>query len=476
MNFTGIDTVNLPVPVFELCMGDRRERVRSIWRRTFSLSWPIAVQQTLNTLMRTVDIVVTGLFSPAAVAAVGLADLYAQIPLRMGLGLGTGAIALSSQDTGRGAETARDQAITQALTIGFLAGLPLIAVGLTLAPPLIEVLGAEPAVVQMGGLYLMIVFAAAPMRIVGIVGARSLQGTGDTRTPMVVNGTANAINILVTVGLGLSVGPLPYLHIVGVGLGTAISRTFEAVVMTAAIMSERTDLSLTRPTDLTVTRQLVAVSLPTFAEGMSTSLANFPFNALLLTFGTEVNAAYHIGRRIYQQLAGPLYRSFSTASSIIIGQTLGEGKPAEARFSGLAITALSVLTLGIAGMILFVGAGPITRIFTNDLETLEYAITFTRVFAIAIVCFGVFSPIAGSLRGAGDTRTPLYARFTGTVGFMLGFAYLAGVTLGYGLPGVYAGIVLSYAWWALAVTGGFLWGGWADKAAEMMDERAHVSD
>lgn len=47
--------------------------------------------------MRTVDIVIAGLISPAAVAAIGLADLYAQIPLRTELGLGTGAIALSSQ-------------------------------------------------------------------------------------------------------------------------------------------------------------------------------------------------------------------------------------------------------------------------------------------------------------------------------------------------------------------------------------------
>ena len=457
-------------------MGDRRERVLAIWQRTVSLSWPIAVQQTLNTLMRTVDVVVTGLFSPAAVAAVGLADLYAQIPLRLGLGLGTGAIALSSQDTGRGADAARDQAITQALLIGFLAGIPLIAAGFALAAPLIAVLGAESEVVRMGGRYLTIVFAAAPMRIVGLVGARSLQGTGDTRTPMFVNGTANAINILATVGLGLGLGPLPDLGIVGVGLATAISRTFEAVVMTAAIANERTDLSLASPTDLTITRQLVAVSLPTFAEGMSTSLSNFPFNALLLTFGTEVNAAYHIGRRIYQQLGGPLYRSYSTASSIVVGQTLGEGRPEAARFSGIAITALSVLTLGLAGAVLFAGAGRIARVFTNDPETLTYAVTFTRVFGVSLLSFGVFSPVAGSLRGAGDTRTPLYARLSGTVVFMLGFAYVVGITLGYGLPGVYAGVVLSYAWWAVVVTVGFLWGGWADRAAELMAERAGVSD
>ena len=40
------------------------------------------------TLMRTVDILVTALFSPVAVAAIGLADLYARFPLGVGLGMG----------------------------------------------------------------------------------------------------------------------------------------------------------------------------------------------------------------------------------------------------------------------------------------------------------------------------------------------------------------------------------------------------
>ena len=78
-----------------------RERLFGIWRRVLSLAWPVMAEQTTRTLMRTVDVFVTGLFSPAAVAAVGLADLYARFPLRIGLGLGGGAISLSSQDTGR---------------------------------------------------------------------------------------------------------------------------------------------------------------------------------------------------------------------------------------------------------------------------------------------------------------------------------------------------------------------------------------
>ncbi|WP_408959750.1 MATE family efflux transporter [Natrinema sp. 74] len=457
-------------------MADSGVRVRDVWRRTAALSWPVAVQQTLNTLMRTVDILITGVFSPAAVAAVGLADLYAQLPLRIGLGLGTGAIALSSQDTGRGAEATRDEAITQALSIGFLMGVPLVVAGLTLSEPLIALLGADPAVVEMSGRYLALIFAAAPMRIVGIVGARSLQGTGDTRTPMVVNGTANGINIAATVGLGLGLGPLPSLGIVGVGLATAIGRTLEAVAMTVAIASERTALSLTRPESAVITRQLVAVSLPNFAEGLSTSLANFPFNALLLTFGTEVTAAYYIGRRAYQQFSGPLYRSASVAASIVVGQTLGEGRPDDARFAGLAITALSLLALSCSATVLVVGAGPIARLFTDDAATLEYAVTFTRVFGGSMVAFGLFFPLSGCLRGAGETRTPFYARFTGSFGFLLAFSYLAAITAGYGLSGVYAGIVLNYAWWVLVVGVGFVRGDWAETAATMMAERADASD
>ncbi|UTF55166.1 MATE family efflux transporter [Natronosalvus rutilus] len=451
------------------------ESVRQVWRRALRLGWPVAVQQTLTTLMRTVDVIVTGLFSPAAVAAVGLADLYGQLPLRIGLGLGTGAIALSSQDTGRGAERTRDRAITQALLIGALCGIPLAIAGLVASHWMIAVLGAESAVVRLGGLYLAIVFAAAPMRIIGLVGANALQGAGDTRTPMVVNGGANGLNVVLTVALGLGVWIAPDMGIVGVAVATAASRTVEAGAVVAAIASPWTPVSLARPRDLTITRQLFAVSLPNVAEGMSTSLANFPFNALILLFGTEANAAYHIGRRIYQQFTGPLYRSSSTVSSIIVGQTLGEGEPAAARHAARSILALGIVTLGISGVLLFAAARPLVWVFTRDPLTASYAVEFTRVFAVSMLFFGIFFPIAGSLRGAGDTRTPFYARLTGTVVFMLGGSYLLGVTLEYGLPGIYVGIVLSYVCWAAVALAGFHWGDWTGLAASMMAERAETS-
>ncbi|MFW5921842.1 MAG: MATE family efflux transporter [Halodesulfurarchaeum sp.] len=449
-----------------------RDRLWSLWRRAFRLSWPVSVQHGFTTLMRTVDIVVAGLFAPAYVTAIGLADLYGQIPLRIGLGLGAGSIAISSQDTGREARATRNRAITQAIILGFLVGLPLTVLGLLFSEFFIAVLGAELEVVQLGATYLTLILIASPLRIVGLVGARSLQGTGDTFTPMVVNGGASFLNAIATLVLALGVGPVPRLGILGIGLATLLARTVEALAIVTAIASPFTDLGFARPRSLLITRQLVSISVPNFAEGMSTSIANFPFNALLLVFGTEVTAAYHIGRRIYQQLTGPIYRAINTVSSILVGQSLGEGNPSEARYTGFAIALLSILTLSLAGGVLVAGARPIAGVFTNDPETLEYAIVFTKLFGVSMLAFGVFSPFAGSLRGAGDTRTPFYARAIGTFGFMLGVSYLLALPLGWGLPGIYVGLVSSFVVWAVVVTAGFLWGDWAEHAAGLMADRA----
>lgn len=57
---------------------------------------------------------------------------------------------------------------------------------------------------------------------------------------------------------------------------------------------------------------------------------------------------------------------------------------------------------------------------------------------------------------------------------MLGVSYLLGIMFGYGITGVYVGIVLAYVCWAGVAAVGFIWGDWANTAAKMMAERAEV--
>ncbi|MEE6209680.1 MATE family efflux transporter [Salarchaeum sp. III] len=445
---------------------------RAVWKRVLSLAWPVMTEQTLRTLMRTVDIVVTATFSPVAVAAIGLADLYARFPLRVGLGLGGGAIALSSQDTGAGADANRDEAISQAILIGGLTGLPFVAFGVLLGAPAIGALNAPSEVARLGGAYLAIVLATAPARHVALIAARALQGTGDTRTPMYVNVVANTLNITGSVVLGLGLFGAPRLEIVGVGLATAAANVLTAASLIGMLASPWTTAGLVRPRGWIITKQLLVVSAPKVAEGFASALAEFPFNAILLGFGTPVNAGFQIGRRMYQQVTGPLSRGYNVAANVVVGQSLGDGRPDDARFQGWSVTALGTLTVGAIGLALSALADAFVRLFATDPETVHYAVRFAQVYGLTAGFLVAFSVLSGALQGASETRVPFVARTTGMVGGFLGVTYVFGVLLNYGPLAAYAGVAVAYVWMAAVAAWGFRDGDWAARAADMMDERA----
>jgi Na+-driven multidrug efflux pump len=288
---------------------------------------------------------------------------------------------------------------------------------------------------------------------------------------MYVDVTSSVLNIAGSAILGLGLFGAPRLAIVGVGLATAFGNCFTAGALTLAIWSSRTSASFRRPRRLVIARQLLAVSLPRIGEGLVATVAEFPFNALLLSFGTEFNAAYQIGRRAFQQVTSPLTRGYHTATSIVVGQSLGDGDAAGARFQGWATAALAVGTIGAVGFALTLGAEQFVALFTGDETTAEYAVGFARAYGLSAPVLAAYMVFAGALQGGSDTRTPFLARATGLFGFLLGFSYLTSVVLGWGPVGIYAGVALQYAWGLAVVGWGFARGNWASKAAAMMAER-----
>ncbi len=290
---------------------------------------------------------------------------------------------------------------------------------------------------------------------------------------MYVNVVANALNITGSVALGLGVPLLgvPRLGVVGVGLATAAANVFTASLLLVAMATSWSQASLVAPRDTVIARQLVRVSTPRVVEGFGAAIAEFPFNALLLAVGTPVNAGFQIGRRMYQQVTGPLSRGYHVAASVVVGQRLGDGDAAGARYEGAAVTALGVLTVGAIGAGLVVAAPAFVSVFTEQSAAVPYAVGFARVYGATAVFLVGYSVLSGALQGASETRIPLVARLTGTFGFLVGFSYLAVELLGWGVTGAYAGVALQYVWMTLLVAAGFRYTDWASRAAGMMAER-----
>ena len=439
--------------------------------------------------MRTVDVLITAAISPAAVVAVGLADLFARFPLRVGLGLGGGAIALASQDTGSGAAGTREESVVQALVIAVLAGVPFAALGMLAGPVLVGLFPASDDAVRLGGTYLGIVLATASARHVALVGSRVLQGIGDTTTPMYVNVVVNAINAALSAGLGFGLLGLPRLGVVGVATATATANVLSAGLLVAAIYRPSSPLAYVRPTDRTVGIQLVRVGLPRTAEGVVSELAQFPFNALLLSLGPAagvtaagaapgdvVNAGYQVGRRVYQQVTGPLSRGYNVAASVLVGQALGRGDPGTARYEGWATAGLAAASIGGVGLLSVAFAEPIVAALGvgGSPAALAFGAEFVVVYGLSAPGLALFSSLSGALQGAGATRLPLLSRATGMGGFFVGFSYLAATYTDLGLTGVYAGVVLAHVWMGATMVAAFRDADWAGTAAGLLRERSSL--
>lgn len=453
-----------------------RARLFEKWREIIDLGWPITVQTAVRTGMRTTDLIVTGIFGPAAIAALGLANLYARVALFTGIGIGTGALSLSSQDTGSGADTNKNEAISQALVLGFLVGIPLTVFAVVFPRPALSIFGATEEVIALGVPYLAIVLGTAPARHVTLIGEKALQGTGDTKTPMYIRGGSNVVNIAGTVSLGLGLGPLPRMEVVGVALSTAGANVLAGAAVVGFMLSSRTDVELVRPRDLVIMRQIVEVGAPRTVQGLSRTAASFPLSGILVGFGVEVYAAYQVGRRVAQQLTGPLARSLNVVSSIQIGQALGAQEIDDVRFNTAALASFGVLTTVTLSAGVFVWSEPLASFFGDDQATLAAAAVFIQVFAVASVFRTLSRIYAGALQGGSETTKPFLAELLGGTGLLLAVTYVGGVVLGYGVQAAYAGIILSGVCRLALVFGWYSAGNWIEAALDGMETRGSIGD
>ncbi|MFW6251729.1 MAG: MATE family efflux transporter [Halanaerobium sp.] len=453
-----------------------------LWKEALILAWPVMLNHIFVTAMRTTDMILMGYFGPAAVTAVGLGDVWESIILRIGLGLGSGSISLISQESGSNTAAAKankDLVLSQVIFVSLIIGIPFIFIALLFAEEMIAVLGAAPEVIKLGAQYLMIIFAAAPFRIISIIAARALQGSGDTRTPMVVEVISNIINILVSVGLALGIGFFPKIGVPGVGIGTFTAKTISAVIFILIFMSSKSEFNLKNPIknwNFILIKQLFKVSTPKILEGLYQSLITFPFNSIVLLFGTEAAAAYHIARRVFQQLIAPMHRSYYTVTAILSGQKIGAARVEDSKRTVEAMLILTVLSIGSFSLLIFFSSPYLVRLFGDNPAALAMAVRFLKALSIGGPVITIYGVLAGHLNGAGNTRSALYGNLLSQTFLKLGLSYLLGVYLNLGLVGVLIALPADFFGRALWVGRKYLSNDWIEEADFMISERRKQDD
>jgi len=422
----------------------------------FDLAVPAMVTGGLRTILRTADFFMVSLaLGSSAVAALEFGFQYYFIPFGLALALTSGTISVVSRFKGQGAHDRADFAVKQSLYISIILSIPITLFTWVYADPMIELLTDNPTTVRQGATYLRIVMLSVVFRFWSMAAARALAGAGDTRTPMYVRLVTLPTNIVLNAVLIFGVGPIPSFGIAGAAWGTALANALAGTIFFWLFVTGRRDVRLRlggRQWDWTIAGEIVRVGTPLAGTRLTRTFGRFPFLFVLSALGTEIVAAYAIARRVMLLALMPAW-GYSTASSTLVGQSIGAGRDDEATDYGWQTLRIALVTQLLIGAAIFLAAAPIARAFGTDDVALTVA--FIRLFGIGVAAFSVSRTMRGGLRGAGDTSWPFYGGVVGTylirlplafVALPVGFAiaigpYSVSPGLGWGLYAIYAAIL-----------------------------------
>lgn len=342
----------------------------------------------------------------AAVAASGSVGLYLWLSMAFSAFGARGAEIGVAQDVGRGERDAARSAAQSAYTLAALLGLGYMAFLLTLNGPLIGFLNLRQEVEGAARGYLVIVACGVPFSFVSAAATGIFSGSGNSRTPFLIN--------CVSLGLNMTLDPL---LIFGLGLGvhgaayaTAFAQTVSALLLTRALMRSASrpfesfrPLSAPRGDDL---RLIFSRTLPIALESLLFTGMSMLLTRLLNAYGTDVTAAMSVGSQA-ESLSWLIGGGFASAMTAFTGQNFGALRWRRIR-RGFRLSALLMGAWGVAvTLVLYFGGERIFRLFMPDNDgVVRRGVEYLKILAFSQFFQCLEGIAAGAFRGLGRTVPP----------------------------------------------------------------------
>ena len=440
-------------------------------KRVYQLAMPAVSEQVLNTSVGLMDVLLVGRLpaaaaavlgygSATALAATGLANEMYWTTILLFMAIGTGCTALTARAKGAHDREMGNEALRQGLLMGIISAVVMTVVVLLAAPQMMSVYRADETVTLLGAQVLTIMCYALVPNAVAMIGMAALRGAGDTRTPLYIMIAVNVINVLLSYLLiGGSFGIAP-LGVAGAAIGAAVARTIGAIATIVVLLRGRAGLHLNqwlRPvTDMM--RRITRVGLPFAGEQAVFQGALMVFLGMITQLGTAAYAAHNVAIRIESLSFLPGW-GYGIAASALVGQALGAKHPEEAEAATTeAFKQTSVIMIVLGGIMVLFPAF-LLRLFIFDEQVVQAGLVPRQIAGVFQIGVGANFVYSGALRGAGDTKWPLYTKIIATWGLRLPISYLM-LLWGFGLNGVWVAMGIDFFIQALLAYIRFRQGAW----------------
>jgi MATE family multidrug resistance protein len=443
--------------------------IRSEFLPMLKIAVPVVLAELGWMTMGVVDTIMVGPLGPEAISAAGVGNsvhiAFAIFGMAVMLGLDT----LVSH--AYGARDIRDchRWFFDGLTLAGLMAVPitLLLVGVWFAIP---ALGFHSAVQPLLQSYFGVLLLSTPFLLAYAVCRRYLTGMHAVLPVMFALVTANLLNAAANWVLIHGHYGFPALGIKGSAWATVIARVYMLASLLFAVwwidrrrmkeagIEERHGLwHVDRAFDPARLRRLLVLGLPA-ASQMAAEVGVFALATALSGTLDPISSASH---QIALNLAGVAFMiplGLGSAGAVRVGHAVGAGDRVRASAAGWTAIMLATIFMIVAASTFVLVPRQLIGLFSQDPSVLSVGTSLLLLAAVFQLFDGIQGVITGTLRGIGDTRTPMIVNLVAHWLLGLPVSYLLCFVVGWGVYGLWVGLSLG-----LIVTGIILFWVWSVK-------------
>ena len=408
-------------------------------KNLISLIIPIFFELLLVTIVGNIDTIMLGYYSDEAVGAIGGITQLLNIQNVIFSFINMATAILTAQFLGAKDYKRVKQVISVSLVLNVLLGLILGGIYLFFWESLLQKINLPDELIGIGKYYFQMVGGLCILQGIILSCGAILKSHGRPTETLIINVGVNILNIIGNAFFIFGWLGMPVLGPTGVGISTVISRGIGCVAafyMMCKYCNFTFKKKYIKPFPFKIVKNILSIGLPTAGENLAWNVGQLMIVAMVNTMGTTI-----IASRTYLMLISSFTMTLSIAlgqgTAIQVGHLVGAGEIKEVYHKCLKSLKIALTFAFVTTSLVFLFRKPIMSIFTTNPDILKASL---KIFPLMILLemgrvFNIV--IINSLHAAGDIKFPMFMGITCVFTVAVLFSYLFGISLGWGLAGIW---------------------------------------
>jgi len=404
-------------------------------KSVFKLAIPAALKHLVDILQMLIDMIMVGMVSVHALAAVGISMQFMMIINVITTLYVVGGNAIISRYIG---ERRKNRASALLFTLVLFAVFLSIFVGISGyfgSEFIYRSMGVQEEVVVQGGLYFKIIMAGIVVVFIDTLLYNALSAAGDTTSSLYIKLFSAALNAFLNYIFIFGHYGVEAMGIEGAAYATIIAYSFNVLAYFFVLkkpFSKLTFIPIIRIKDL---KRVLNVGWSAALDRLISSLSFLLFIAVITAYGTAQLAGYQVGLRI-EGIAFMPGLGFSIAAMALVGQNLGAKDKVKAYEMGVISGRIAYIFMCTIGVFLIIFSEFLSSLFTKDIETIKVASLYLTLVGLAQIPLAFTFVYSSALRVAGATKTTLKINFLSLWFFRVIPSFIA-YKLGFGIISIF---------------------------------------